>query len=41
MMVFNDNDNDLFLFSKLMAQIYTIYATIYIVHMQSKHGKYS
>ena len=35
------NDNDLFLFSKLMAQRYNIYTTIYNVHMQSKDGKYS
>ena len=38
---FNNNDNDLFFFSKLMAQGYNIYTTIYNVHMQSKYGKYS
>ena len=37
----NDNDNELFLCFKLMAQRYNIYTTIYNVHMQSKDGKYS
>ena len=40
-MTIYDNDNDLFLFSKIMAQRYNIYTTIYNVHMQSKDGKYS
>ena len=33
--LYNNNDNDLFLFSKLMAQRYNIYTTIYNVHMQT------
>ena len=36
-----DNDNDLFLYSKLMAQRYNMYTTIFNIHMQRKGGKYS